>query len=65
MQLAAQRRIVISMRIEHETNGEWHIGWEVGVCTYEDDYGRIISKSATHRHPFGTEYAEVDENILD
>lgn len=53
------------MRIEHEIDGEWHIGWEVGVCTYEDDYGRIISKSATHRHPFGTEYAEVDENSLD
>ena len=65
MQLAARRRIVIFMCAEHEVNGEWHIGWEEGVCTYEDDYISVIRKKSVHRHPFGTEYAEVDENSPD
>jgi len=52
------------MHSEHEADGEWHVGWEDGVCAYEDEFNRPILVRAVHRHPFGTEYAEVDENSV-
>lgn len=42
-------------------NGEWHVGWEEGMCAYEDDRGVLVVDRSLHRHPFGTEYTEISE----
>lgn len=40
---------------------EWHSDWEFGECEYVDDAGFTQRKHTWHRHPFGTEYAELYE----
>ncbi len=40
---------------------EWHTDWEFGECEYTDEAGFPQRKQAWHRHPFGTEYAELYE----
>lgn len=46
--------------IDHQTSdGEWHTGWEDGMCVYDDDGSILIVDRRVHRHPFGTEYAEI------
>ncbi len=47
---------------EHEIDREWHVGWEDGLCTYTDDSGNLVVEKRVHRHPFGTDYAEVFED---
>lgn len=47
---------------DHEVKGEWHVGWEDGVCMHEDDRGNFIVERRVHRHPLGTEYTEVLES---
>lgn len=46
---------------EHQIDGDWHIGWEDGMCTYEDGSNILIVDRRPHRHPFGTEYTEIFE----
>jgi hypothetical protein len=45
----------------HNTNaaGEWHTDWEMGPCSYTDDSGFPQYGHHWHRHPMGSEYAEV------
>lgn len=50
------------MKIDHEIDAQWHLNWEHGECIYENEDGRVIVESKTHRHPLGTQYAEVEEN---
>jgi hypothetical protein len=40
---------------------EWHTDWEYGECEYTDESGFPQRIQAWHRHPFGTEYAELYE----
>jgi hypothetical protein len=40
---------------------EWHTDWEFGECEFVDEAGFPQRKHAWHRHPFGTEYAELYE----
>jgi hypothetical protein len=40
---------------------DWHTDWEFGECEYVDDAGFPQRRHAWHRHPFGTEYAELYE----
>jgi hypothetical protein len=42
-----------------DTTGEWHTDWELGECTYTDDVGNPHTEVIWHRHPLGTEYAEI------
>jgi len=37
----------------------WHTDWEYGDCVVRDDYGFPRVEHALHRHPLGTEYAEI------
>lgn len=39
----------------------FHTDWEFGECDYVDDAGFPQRKHTWHRHPFGTEYAELYE----
>jgi hypothetical protein len=39
--------------------GEWHTDWELGPCSYTDDSGFPQYGHHWHRHPMGSEYAEV------
>ena len=41
--------------LEHD----WHADWEFGECDYLDEAGFPQRKHTWHRHPFGTEYAEL------
>ncbi len=38
---------------------DWHADWEFGECDYLDEAGFPQRKHTWHRHPFGTEYAEL------
>ncbi len=40
---------------------EWHADFELGECDYLDASGFPQRKNTWHRHPFGTEYAELYE----
>lgn len=40
---------------------EYHTDYEHGECIYEDGSGTSQRIIAWHRHPFGTEYAELFE----
>jgi hypothetical protein len=40
---------------------DWHTDWEYGECQYTDESGFPQRINAWHRHPFGTEYAELYE----
>lgn len=42
---------------------DWHTDWEFGECEYVDESGFPQRKHAWHRHPFGTEYAELYEAV--
>jgi hypothetical protein len=42
-------------------HSEWHLEYEYGPCEYRDDNGQPIHGYVRHRHPFGTEYAEIFE----
>lgn len=39
----------------------WHTDWEFGECETIDESGFPQRLQAWHRHPFGTEYAELFE----
>lgn len=54
--------IITTVKIDHEIDAQWHLNWEHGECIYENEDGRVIVESKTHRHPLGTQYAEVEEN---
>ncbi len=45
----------------HTGSNEWHTDWELGECEYMDEAGFPQRKQCYHRHPFGTEYAEIYE----
>ncbi|MBM4358218.1 MAG: hypothetical protein FJ096_08905 [Deltaproteobacteria bacterium] len=40
---------------------DFHTDWELGECEFVDEAGFPQRKHAWHRHPFGTEYAELYE----
>jgi hypothetical protein len=40
---------------------DWHTDWEFGECEYVDEAGFPQRKQCYHRHPFGTDYAELYE----
>lgn len=41
-------------------NKEWHLEWEEGPCHFIDDNGeQKYHDKAWHKHPLGTEYAEL------
>jgi hypothetical protein len=42
-------------------SNDWHTEWEFGECEYVDEAGFPQRKQCYHRHPFGTEYAELYE----
>lgn len=44
-------------------NSEFHVEWEEGPCNSMNDNGEPIEyDNVWHRHPFGTEYAELWKN---
>ncbi len=50
------------MSIDANTGShDWHTDWEFGECEYVDEAGFPQRKQTWHRHPFGTEYAELYE----
>ena len=36
----------------------FHTDWEMGICEIQTNHGPTCT-TAWHRHPFGTEYAEI------
>ena len=51
-----------SMAVDAATGlSDWHTDWEFGECEYTDESGFVQRLQAWHRHPFGTEYAELYE----
>jgi hypothetical protein len=51
-----------SLSVDASTGtSEWHTDWEFGECEYTDESGFPQRLQAWHRHPFGTEYAEIYE----
>jgi hypothetical protein len=51
-----------SLAVDPSTGvSDWHTDWEYGECEYTDEAGFPQRISAWHRHPFGTEYAELYE----
>ena len=62
--ISAQSRDVTahSMAVDAATGlSDWHTDWEFGECEYTDESGFVQRLQAWHRHPFGTEYAELYE----
>ena len=44
-------------------SSEFHVEWEEGPCNSADDNGELNEyANVWHRHPFGTEYAELWKN---
>ena len=49
-----------SMSIDAATGtSAWHLEWELGHCVYTDEAGFPQTSYVWHRHPLGTEYAEI------
>ena len=52
-----------SLSVNAQTGqSEWHIDYELGDCTVTDSQGLAQTLYAAHRHPYGTEYAELFES---
>jgi hypothetical protein len=51
-----------SLAVDPSTGvSDFHTDWEYGECEYTDEAGFPQRINAWHRHPFGTEYAELYE----
>ncbi|MCC6521036.1 MAG: hypothetical protein IT373_00100 [Polyangiaceae bacterium] len=50
-----------NLTLSERGTAEWHIAWELGQCTVTDASGFPREYYAWHRHPYGTEYAELYE----
>lgn len=51
-----------SLEVDATTGvSDWHTEWELGECDYTDELGFTQTIIAWHKHPLGTEYAELFE----